>query len=290
MSLDNLLDGLTVTNDAGENGANPNYNSVNLLKSQKGLTELGSLNMNTLEGLSAYQNLTGEDASTYSADMIDYRKQSRVSGGQNDIAVYVHEHLNNLIDEMDEDSQTRIAYTFCPNQDSETNPNDYNLSRKRVHSNNEILKAIEENPQDYLNRSLENESPLIARYIAMDPEAFINISKSDAQRNAFLTIKKYGASDFLKESRNILENQKEIYDSENQRIREEMNTKLNDKSVELGRVLNGQERANLISSDIESLSALSESYPGAQQIGQFTGEVFNYALANIEKNLSENQN
>ncbi len=287
MSLDDVLNNLSVK---GENGsiANPDYNSVNLLEAQKDLAKLSSLDMNTIEGISSYQILTGEDVSAYSADMIDYRKQSRISGGQNDIAVYIREHFDNLIDEMDEDSQTKIAYTFCPNQDSHDNPNDYNFTRNIVYESNEILKSINENPENFLNEHLKNESSLIGRYISNSPEEFLKISQSDAQRTALLSIKKYGASDFLKESHSILENQKNTYASEERRISEEMNTKLNDKAVELGRVLNGQERADLISSDIENLSALSERYSGAQQLGQFTREVFQYALANIERNLEEN--
>tara|TARA_Y100000310_G_C20513836_1_gene730187 strand:+ start:79 stop:939 length:861 start_codon:yes stop_codon:yes gene_type:complete len=286
MALDDVLNNLTVE-DNGNRVVSPNYNSVNLLEAQESLAKLNSFNMNTLEGLSDYQTLTGDDVSAYSGDMIDYRKQSRLSGGQNDMSLYIKEHFENLIDEVDEESQTRIGYTFCPNQDSENNPNDYNSTRNIVHQNNEILRSINEDPENFLNQHLENESPLIARYIMNSPEEFLKISQSDAQRTALLSIRKYGASDFLKETSKVLESQKNSYDSENSRIMGEVNSKLDDKAVELGRVLTGQERADLISSDIQSISELAERYPGAQQVGQFTGEIFKYALANIKRNLEE---
>lgn len=290
MSLDNLLSGLTATYSNGDVTVNPSYDAGILSRAQKSLVELDSADLLTSAGLDSYQTLTGENPADYSMDMLDNRKKNWIAGGQSDISLYVKEHLDSLIDEIDEESQSRLAYSFCPNQDSEDNPNDYNLTRGLVHQNNEILKSIEENPNKYFNESLKNESPLIARYIAMDPETFINISKSDAQRTALLAIRKYGASDFLKVSRDILEGQKNDYASEDKAIQRSINSKLVDKSVELGMVLNGQERADLISSDVESLSALGEKYPGAQQIGQFTGEIFQYALANIEQNLSEGQN
>jgi len=208
MALEGILEKLSVEKD-GEIKASDKYDSQVLYGASEGLAELKRANLDSREGLANYKTLTGDDPKNYSHQRLNFRKETRLRGGQEDLGAYVDQNFTEIVEkDVDEQAQISLAYKYCPTKDiSEDKAKPYNTTRKTVSDVKETIKKINENPDKYIKEEMEKETPLMARYIARFAEEFFEIEKMEAQQNAVQSLQKYKPNKFITDTKKYLTGQ-----------------------------------------------------------------------------------
>lgn len=286
MTLDNLLSNLTKRKN-GERNTNPKYDSKLFSGVAKGLGELEKIDITTVEGLKKYTILTGDDPSKYSQEEIKYRKDIRSEGGQSDLSAYVTKHFNNILGELNKETQIDLGFRYCPEKDIKEKYEKYNTTRKIVSNAKKTLEKIRDNPQEYLTNQMKKESPLMIDYIIRYKEEFMQIKQKEAQINGQLAIAHYDASKFLKLTKQNLDKQVKILEKKSEEIGKAIKTKLEIEETNNGRILSATRKADLTSDKRKELENLYKTHSDAQTLEPFRQDVASYAIQTIEARVKK---
>ena len=277
MALEGILDKLTVEKD-GEFKASNKYDSQVLYGTNEGLAELDRTDLDSEEGLAKYKTLTGDDPKNYSHRKLTFRKDKRLRGGQKDFGAYVDNNFEKITDELDEQTQTQIAYSFCPTKDISGNKaKPYNATRITISDAEETINNIIGNPDKYIKEEMEKETPLMARYIARFAEEFIEIEKSEAQYGALQAIQKYTPAKFITDTKKHLGEQSKEFRKKDSALREKINEKL-----ESAKGLRARSRAKLIEKEYKQLEKLNEEYIDIEMEKRLIQETVSHAITTIK--------
>ncbi len=286
MTLTKLLTNLTVEKN-GKIDVNPSYDSKTFLNTGKKLNELNRCDTTTKEGLEKYFTLTGDDVSKYSSEKVEYRKETRHSGGQSDLSAYANKHFNKILGEIGEETQAKLAFKYCPENDIEGNHKPYNTARVIVSNAKKTLQEIQENPDKYMSNELKKETSIMKRYIAMYTDEFFAIEQREAQKTGELALSHYDVGKFLKLTTQNLEKQSKRLTETVEEIGKRINTKTKIAEINKGRILYSIETANLVSHERKELEGTYEKYSDAQILKPFKENIFNLAIQEIESKLAK---
>jgi hypothetical protein len=282
MTLDKVLGHLTKTEN-GKRIVNSIYASEFLTESSGKLAELEESDITTIEGLEAYSTLTGDDPSKYSQEKTEFRKKARLSGGQSDLSGYVNKHFNEIVDELDETTQTRLGFQYCPKNEAEGSHKPYNATTSIVRGHKETIRKIKENPAEYTENEIRNESQEMKHYIIRFTQEFLDIDKREAERNALLTISHYGAGRFLRVTKQHFDTQARGLENKQEEIGKAMDAKIETAEKKTGRILSVAEITSLVSNERKDLEKAFTEYSDYQSLQPFTQNTMGLAIQAIKK-------
>lgn len=257
MNLENILGELFAEKD-GKREAKP-YSSESFYNFAKGLTDLGRVDVSKPEGLNDYLRLTGEDPAKYSLEEVDLRRRAWISGGHSDLGDYIHSNFDGLVGELDEVTRTELAKNSCPEKESDDAS--YEFARKIVSKSKKTLEEMKRDPEGFLKRNAG--SPTMAFYMRAFSGEYFGLKQREAVAHSSLAVRHYGSADFLITSKSLIDQQYNEFKEKKEELQKEINKKIDEESVKIGRIISANENAHLTKDLRKRLSELSDEYPDA---------------------------
>jgi len=251
------------------------YNPVAFCRVSEGLESLKNIDFNSKDGLRNYGKLVGERFEGDSKEKLEILRSGYLSGGQGDLETYVDHHFDNLLGEIDEAVQTELAYNFCLTKKVRgRGAKKFNETVEMVSRAKETIREIEGNPEGYLKKEIGKRKTIVMkRYLSQLGEELLELDRSEARRDALLAIRKYGANDFIKDTRKYLVKLAGEFNKKASVLQNKIKAKIEEAEVNLGRGLKSLERAELISGEYAELQKLMETYRDVELESQLKGGV-----------------
>lgn len=278
MTLEKTLDGLTVR-EGDKRKVRSTYAPRKFYDFAKSLDELGEADLSTTEGLKTYKRLTGEDPINHSFEETGLRRKAWVSGGNGDLSAYIHLHFNDLIGELDEPTQAKLAVTYCPTKESRKE--DYESVRKLVAKSRRTLKEIETDPKGFIERNAG--SSLMAYYLRAFSEEYLDLKRRESITGSLLAVRHYGSANFLSTSNALINKQHKGLNEERKSLQIEIDKKVDEESVRIGKMLSAEEDINIVRHLRKKMSELQNKYPDASTRDDLAGECAGLALRFLKR-------
>jgi len=208
MTLEAHLGKLTKTGKDGKRALRE-YSPKSLLEVTTVLETLRGADLQTEEEMGTYFRLTGVDPKTYSPKQLEFFRKGQVQGMAKDLGAYVNAHLDNVVSELTEEEQIRLAIDSSPECEITAGQSEkakkYDATRKHVLTALITQEAIQERPREVLQQIVKDSSPLVVPYILEGAVEYLGILNEQAKQAAITAVRTHKPSEFLKQTRGYLE-------------------------------------------------------------------------------------
>jgi len=208
MALEAYLGKLTKTGKEGKRALRE-YSPKSLLEVTTVLETLRNADLQTEEGMGTYFGLTGVDPKVYSPKQLEFFRKGQVKRVSRDLGAYANAHLDDVVSELSEEEQIRLAIDSSPECEIPAGPGKeakkYDVARKHVLTSLTTQQAIQERPREVLQQIVKDSSPLSVPYILEGAVEYLGILNEQAKQAAIAAVRTHGTDTFLRQTRSYLE-------------------------------------------------------------------------------------
>jgi len=261
------------------------YDSGAFVDTYVAAQEASARGLSTTADVAAYSEFTGEDVGSMPKAQATHFKESIDKLAAHSIHVYAKTHFAKMFGELDDESQTNFALNYVPEnplekakKGDEEKVDPYEVARNEANSSLGEYRKIQEDPKAALDEAMKG-GGIFAVYVAMDPNAYLEIEGSILKERAVMAISSYGVGKFVSKTQKGLEQKAEQRD----KVIEGIQKKQEEQRRKANHTLTAKEEAELV----ESASGKLEEYSDVGILDQMYQGVINPLISSVKGKRAE---